>query len=526
MMAGLVETNKNPSPLPPEIIEFFSIVLGRSLIIKGRPGAGKTILALELMENLTNIENCFYFTTRVSDETLYTHFPWLEEKEWRDRLIDASRGFLDTLGKTIDTDLIPKRKALPITKELASARDMLEAFQLRSVPRTIDRTMLNHLLEKKTIPELIHLYDRIELRLPKPSILVIDSIEGLSERYGLNPIDVIIPLQKDLVENCNTKLIVVLEKEVYDTMDYLADGVLSLYDELIDERLIRKLRLYKLRDVRIKRPIYIFTLDHGRFQHFAPFEHKTDMFRTTHDPIRDGAKSSLYKNKRYSTGAGGLDEVLKGGYEHGDFVLIELGHNVPPLGFSYLLGPTIENFLTQQRGVLIIVAEGHTPEMMRETYSPLVGKKIFDKYAMVVNVKVVDKAQPQPWLIDVGEEDCERFIQTWKNLYFQRKEMIKGPALVTCNWDALEAGFTPEDVEKIATRQISLSKSMGDLNIGVIKPGLEITQKLRNMANVHIKVDSFVGSLILYGEKPRTEFFNVGLTEQHKHPHLKLTPIV
>jgi hypothetical protein len=164
--------------------------------------------------------------------------------------------------------------------------------------------------------------------------------------------------------------------------------------------------------------------------------------------------------------------------------------------------------------------------MMREIYSPLVGKKVFDKHAMVVNVKMVDKRKPQPWLVDLGEEDCERFIQTWKGLYLQRKEASKAQTLVTCNWDALEASFTPSEVEKIATRQVSLSKSLGDLNIGVIKPGLEISQKLRNMANVHIKVDSFVGSLILYGEKPRTEFFNVGLEERLRHPHLKLTPIV
>lgn len=525
-MESLDDLYEDPSSFPNEIIEFFSNVLGRSLLIKGRAGAGKTIFALELMEKLTNIENCFYFTTRVSDETLYSHFPWLKAKEWRDRLIDTSRGFLDTLGKTIDRDLIPAVKSKPTTKELASAKEMLEAFQLRSVPKKVDRTMLNSLLEKKTLPELIHLYDRIELRLPKPSLIVIDSLEGLAEKYGISPVDIINPLQKDLVEHSNTKLVAILEKKEYNNMDYLADGVISLGDELIDERLIRKIRFHKLRGVEIKNPIYIYTLAKGRFQHFERFKPKMYLFKETHEPIKDGKGTLLYKNRRYSSGAKCLDDVLGGGYTHGDFVLIELGHNIPPLGFSYLLGPTIENFLTQRRGVIIVVAEGHTPEMMRDVYTPLVGKKTFDKYATVVNVRVVDKAQPQPWLIDIGEEDPERFIQTWRKIYLQQKDMTKAPTLITCNWDALEASFTPEAVEKIATRQISSSKSMGDLNIGIIKPGLEVAQKLRNMANVHIKVDSIAGSLILYGEKPRTEFFCVGLKERFKHPHLKLTPIV
>ena len=80
--------------VPREICEFFGQPGGRSLVIKGGAGSGKTTLALQIMEEIAEPDTSFYLSTRVSDASLYIQFPWLREKDMRSRIIDASREFL------------------------------------------------------------------------------------------------------------------------------------------------------------------------------------------------------------------------------------------------------------------------------------------------------------------------------------------------------------------------------------------------------------------------------------------------
>jgi KaiC/GvpD/RAD55 family RecA-like ATPase len=515
--------------MPQEMLDFFRGKSGRSLLIKGSAGAGKTIFALQLMEKFTEIDNSFYLTTRISDDVMYSHFPWLEEKEWRDRLVDVSRGFLDAISfarQEVDIEEEVDEKQESLDKGLRGAKEMLEALHLRSAPRNVDRARLKGLLRLKDLPELEHIYDRIETRLPKPSLLVIDSIEGLAEKYKLSSHKLITAMQKDLVEHSGTSLVVVVEKIGDTSLDYLVDGVITFDDEFRDGRRARRLTFKKMRGVGLKRPLYPFTLGGGRFRHFEPFEPKMHLFKEFHEPLRDTKGSELHAQGIFSSGTENLDSLLKGGYPHGSFVLVELGQHVPAIGVSYILGPTIENFLSQNRGVISVIAEGQTPDMAKDIYEKVVGEEKVRNYVRFFKVKGIEKEKEKPWLVIVDIEGCGDYIQSWEKLYRSMRKETEKAVLVTCNWDSIEAGFLPEDVEKIATSQISLSKSSKDLNFGIVKPGLKITQKLRNMADINLKIENIMGAIMLYGEKPRTEIFNIGLDARSKHPHLKLTPMV
>jgi len=59
--------------------EFFSQSRGRSLVIKGKPGAGKTTFALEFLESVRERTPVSYLSTRSSDVSLYETFKWLEK---------------------------------------------------------------------------------------------------------------------------------------------------------------------------------------------------------------------------------------------------------------------------------------------------------------------------------------------------------------------------------------------------------------------------------------------------------------
>ena len=66
--------------LPGEIVRFFENQGGHSLIVKGSAGTGKTTFSLQLIEELKGMQNSYYLSTRVSDESLYLQFPWLKVK--------------------------------------------------------------------------------------------------------------------------------------------------------------------------------------------------------------------------------------------------------------------------------------------------------------------------------------------------------------------------------------------------------------------------------------------------------------
>ena len=84
--------------VPPEVVTFLSGKGGRSLIIKGGAGTGKTTFGLEILERVGQANRSYYLSTRVGDEALYRQFPWLKSTEMRTRILDAAKLFLDALN--------------------------------------------------------------------------------------------------------------------------------------------------------------------------------------------------------------------------------------------------------------------------------------------------------------------------------------------------------------------------------------------------------------------------------------------
>ena len=52
---------------------------GQILLIKGKPGTGKTILSFEILKEICEEHNGLYVSTRVTPEKLYSLFPWIKD---------------------------------------------------------------------------------------------------------------------------------------------------------------------------------------------------------------------------------------------------------------------------------------------------------------------------------------------------------------------------------------------------------------------------------------------------------------
>jgi Cdc6-like AAA superfamily ATPase len=80
---------ENKSPIPAEIRTFFGDEYGKTLLIKGEPGTGKTVFALTLLSMLKG--NGAYLSTRVDPQTLYMLYPWVKGTINPDNIVDATQ---------------------------------------------------------------------------------------------------------------------------------------------------------------------------------------------------------------------------------------------------------------------------------------------------------------------------------------------------------------------------------------------------------------------------------------------------
>ena len=310
---------------------------GHSLIVKGDAGTGKTTLALQIIEELSGEQPDYYLSTRVSDEALFRQFPWARDRAKRDNILTAGKSFLK---RTKD----PVREESPAIHQVTmqAAKDLLRALNQMENNPVVVRTEL-HKLEGQVesgemsaeeegrfmgeisdeeitldlgimLPEIEVAYDLAESNLPKKTLMVVDSIDALSERYGIVASRIINMLQKDLVENSGTNIIYTLEKAGKTNLDYLGDGVIQVLSEDRGGRRIRQIVIEKLRGQPVEEWKYFFTLVGGRLTVFEPTWVRIPEQMKRHVPVNDPTNRIVSSGNKY------IDDYF-GGFPKGSLVL-------------------------------------------------------------------------------------------------------------------------------------------------------------------------------------------------------------
>jgi len=474
------------------------------LILRGLAGTGKTTLALQMIEELAAVQQSYYMSTRVSDQSLFRQFPWLLDKVKEGEILKARK----KIRKKADSE----QQVEKILLGLAAIKGELKSEKVKAPRKELMR--LQGIIEQggeetqaepgekegelvvsvgPMMPEIEMAYDVVDKALPERTLVVIDSIDALAEKYGVPPSRLISTMQKDLVEGCGTNVVYVLETPD-QLLDYLGDGVVYLSLNSSTGRRIREMDILKLRGCEIRQPKYVYTLLGGRVRTF-----EYTRYMKPDKPKKFEAASDT-DGKHVSTGMPELDAMLGGGLRKGTITLIELSPGVPVVASAPIENAMICNSVAQERGVAWIPTKKTGAESAREELLGFVDKEDFDE-----NVKILEphapSGSPKPYAMTLEGEDV-RVDMKWQDVEYALRNAGK-PMLTIIGFDSLESVYGPAVLDGMMEFLTSLLNNDG-IFVATVTPSVKSTSRLSDLAHTHLRIDKISGVTMIRGEEPYT----------------------
>lgn len=268
--------------------EFMKQPFGNSLTIKGKPGAGKTTFALELLDWLKEKAPVYYVGTRSSNDPLREKFPWISDVSSGSKVRRRNK---DALNEVVKENLNKLERMIEEGK-------VSKSYAFGGEPGLV-------LNIEEILPELESMYNFVGENIDKGPVVVLDSIEALAEKYDLDPSLLFSIIQKDLAEKSGANLILIQESDQPSPLDYYSDGVVQMNYSMDNNFLIRDVTILKLRGVSIgSSPTYLYSLENGRFHSF-----RRDMITYPNQRVRNVRKADE-RQFEVSLGSQELSKVL------------------------------------------------------------------------------------------------------------------------------------------------------------------------------------------------------------------------
>ncbi|MCW7077331.1 MAG: AAA family ATPase [Candidatus Syntrophoarchaeum sp.] len=463
--------------VPPEIMRAIAHPGGFSLLIKGAPGTGKTSLALELLKK-TGTKG-IYLSTRVSPDSLYNHFPWLEDAIEPINIIDTGQIY-------VSSDL----------KVYSSAVSGMASFPERLAKRIED--------------------------LEANVTIVVDSWDAITEQEDVNKMKQLEALITELVREKEVNLILTSETLDVTYLDYMVDGVAWFNDVRVEGRRAREIEISKLRMTKLEQPKYPFTLDGGRFNCFMPFGLKQiPKSPSKIEPIPD-------TRTRISSGSKELDDVLNGGYKRGSFNVFEVSDDISSWGFEALVGFAIINAIAAGHPFVYVPCCGRTENHLKKRIIPFVDEEAYKKCVKVFEVLPEEGAVLGENTIGLTSGSVGEDIRTIR----EYTAGLESPVLSVLGIGSFEYPYRLADTGQVGEaikelgRYVKSTKMRGNVDIVRVTDKLVLADELADMASTYIKLSSLDKTVVVCGIKPETELYNVDVEFTDGCPSLKITPFV
>jgi len=272
----------------------------------------------------------------------------------------------------------------------------------------------------------------------------------------------------------------------------------------------------KLRGTEIRQHRYIYTLKDGRVRAFGNRPPAAPAKPGVWTPVPDLGKDVL------SWGHRALDQ-LTGGLRAGSIVALEIDPDVPSVFVDGLRLGLICNAAALGRGIAYVPAQKSSAENVHDFVGPYLKAGAFDQHVRVFESSPLGSLEGSKNALHMEGSNVDTDLK-WSNVEY-RLPGSAHPFVSFLSFDTLESVYGESVLEQLTGHLSSIRRSR-DILIGHVSPLTKSTQKLANLAHIHVRVQNVNGSILLFGQKPYTELFNLAFSYENGVPQAVLTPIV
>jgi len=453
---------------------------GSLILLAGNPGTGKTSFAAQfLLGGAESGEPGVYVSFAEKRETLLEN---LSRQLGRDLRKFEEGGEL----RVLDMATV-KEEALPATLEaivneiqaLGAKRLVIDSFtaMAQAFEEPIEARAVVHSILSKLIGQL------------GCTTLMISEVPTGSERIGLG-----------------------LE-------EFVADGLIVLRRTRLEDRPFRELEIAKLRGTRLAQEKMVFTLE-GGFRAFPTFEERPIEKRGRFQPIPDPPG-------KFSSGCAELDRILGGGYERGSTILLEVEHWISTIQYQMVISPTIWNFLSHGRAVIIVPSPGVDHLLAKRRISEGAIPEATIDGLLRICVQKEAGAKEEPCIFKVEGKDIWEDHRRCSEVAEEFAMRGNGPVLSIVGIASLVNRYGFDQAVRVLNTEATKTRGWGGLTLLLLKPSREdLRRELGAIADAHLKMIREHGVPIIYGLKPRTGLYAVEMDASKGYPMPSLTPIL